>query len=301
MTTLGQMVESIRHSLSGFDVSKEAVLELASAVSATDKALPFDGEGPRGAASAGVAEVGMELVRVKEVDSASGSLILYGFGRGYRGTKATPHPAGSEVRVNPAWPASTVAREVNGVLAEVYPRVYGVRHHETTFPSGGGAIDLPSDAVGVIAVYVGDTHRDGEWVREDRWSLQPDSSDQGKALRIGGRYHSSDRIRVAYAVRPELFDLEGSLSQGFEAVTGLDSRVADLVRVGVAARMAPFVDVAKLPFLSSAARNEGEMRGPTTGAQAARLLYSMYQARIDQESQVLAKEHSIRLHFTGRL
>lgn len=301
MGTLGQIVESVRHSLSGFDANKESVLELTSSVSASAKELPIDDGSAMGGASRGVAEVNMELVRVKSLDATTPALVLYSFGRGYRGTPAVAHPAGSEVRVNPAWPASSVAAEVNGVLNEVYPRVYGVRYHETAFPARGGAIDLPADATGVVAVYVNDPRRDDEWVREDRWSFQPDSSDVGRALRVGGRYNASDRLRIVYSVRPGLFDLSGSLSQDFETVTGLDSRVQDLVRLGVAARMAPFVDVAKLPFLGAAARGDGELRGPTTGSTVARLLYSMFQARVDQEAAVLNKEHPIRLHFTGRL
>ena len=156
MATLGQIVESVRHSLSGFDASKESVLELTAPVSASVKTLPIDDGTAQSGAARGIAEVDLELVRVKALDPQAPALTLYTFGRGYRGTKAVAHSAGTEVRVNPSWPASTVAREVNGVLQEVYPRVYGVRYHETTFPTTRGAIDLPADATGVIAVYVED-------------------------------------------------------------------------------------------------------------------------------------------------
>lgn len=303
MTTLGQIIESTRHALSGFDANREAVTALASAATADATTLSVEETGGSGGsgviASRGIAEVDLELVRVKSVNPQDATVLLYPFGRGYRGTTAASHDAGAEIRFNPAFPKSTVADHVNGVLREVYPRVYAVKSHETTFPSDRGAIDLPAAAVGVISVWVEDTTRTDQWVREDRWTYQPDSTTVGKGLRVGGKYPSGRGLRVVYAARPVLFDLSAGLDQDFATVTGLDERLVDLVALGVACRMAPFIDVGKLPYLSAQARTDGEQRGPGTAASAARLLFSLFQQRVEQESSVLAKEHPIRLHRSG--
>lgn len=293
MTTLGALIEATRHSLAGFDQAAEAVAAVAYELTPTAKVVRVDDVSD---ASIGIAEVDFELLRVKGVDRTSSDLILFPFGRGYRGTTATTHAVDAEVRFNPAWPASTVAREINGVLAEIYPDVYAVKAHETTLPVRGG-VDVPADAAGVISVWV-NNDADG-WLREDRWDWQPDSAADGRALRVGGHYSSGVAVRVVYAARPVAFDLSGALTQDFATVTGLDARCSDLIQLGVAARLAPFIDVAKMPFQSAQLRAGGE--GSTVGSTAttARLLYSLFKQRVAQESAVLAKEHPIRVHRTG--
>lgn len=300
MSSLGQIVEFVRHSLAGFDASKDQVVELSSSVNETALTLPIDDVSTAGGAARGIAEVDLEVVRVKSIDRENEALVISTEGRGYRGTTAVAHGAGAEVRLNPPWPVSTVAREINGVIQEFYPRLHPVLVHETEFPGDVGAIDLPAIATGIIAVYVEDTIRPDQWVREDRWSLQPDSSEIGKALRLGGWHTIGDRIRVVYATRPGLFDLDGSLNQDFTDATGLDPRHEDLLRLGVAVRMAPFIDVARLPYLSAEAKADAQGRPPGSGAAASRLLYSMFQARLDDEARILDREHPIRVHFTGR-
>lgn len=299
MSTLGQIVEFVRHSLSGFDANKDAVVALSASVSASDLSLPIDDTAAASGVGRGIVEIDMEKIRVARVDTEQGALVVTPTGRGYRGTVAASHAAGAEVRINPAWAASTVAQEVNGVLREIYPRLYAVKEHETVFPSDLGAIDLPDEATGIIAVYIGDSLNADQWIREDRWVYQPDSTKIGRGLRVGGARSIGDRIRVVYAVQPGVFDLNGPLSQDFETVTGLPERVSDLIRLGVATRMAPFIDVARLPFVSAEARAD-ESRSPQGGAAAGRLLYSMFQDRLEREVQVLHREHPIRLHFTGR-
>lgn len=295
VTALGTLVETTRHALSGFDAGKDAVTALAAPLAASDVQVLVEEATPTVGASRGLVEVDFELMRVKRVDPAAGVLHLYPYGRGYRGTDAATHEVGSEVRFNPAWPAGTVAREINGVLTELYPRVYGIAYTDVALPNDRGALTLPDEAVGVVAVWVEDTSRPGQWVREDRWSYRRG----GDGLRVGGFHRPGAVVRVEYAKRPTLFDLSGSPSQTFTETTGLDGRLTDLIHLGVAARLAPFVDVSKLPHVAAAAREAGESKAPGVGVSAARFVYSLFQARLDAEAAVLAREHPIRLHFTG--
>jgi len=302
VTTLGRIIESARHALSGFDANRDAVSALSAELDNSATAISIDAAGGVGqgvVAARGLAEIDFEIVRVRSVDTVNSELLLYPFGRGYRGTSAVVHSTGTEIRFNPGWPASTVAEHVNGVLREIYPRVYAVKSSETTFPVDRGAIEVPDAAAGVISVWVEDQQRIGQWLREDRWTYQPDSTTIGKGLRVGGHYVPGTGVRVVYAARPVLFDLTGAVSQDFVTVTGLDERLVDLIEIGVAARMAPFIDVGKLPFLSASARTADETRGPGQSLSATRLLYSLFQQRIEQEQAVLAKEHPIKLHRAG--
>lgn len=299
MSNLGELVEWTRQALTSSDTIKDSVGALTAPVTASDVTLSVSDLGTVSGAAQGLVEIDFELMRMKSIDAQSSQVVLYPFGRGYRGTTAASHAVDTEVRFNPAFPASRVAREINGVLTEIYPAVYSVQDHETEFPANGGAIDLPADAVGVISVYTEDDYNAGQWIEEHRWRYNPDSTTTGYGLRVGGHYRPGHGIRVVYAQRPALFDLDGALTQDFATVTGLPARCEDLIQLGVAYRLAPFVDLAKLPFLSASAREMGDAKAPGTGAQVARLLFTLFQQRVEQESAVLAKEHPIRLHKTG--
>lgn len=294
MPTLGDVVEQVRHRLSGMDARREQVAALSSAITAADTTLVLDGDqAVFSAAGSAVLEVGLELMRVRASSPQDGTVTLWPFGRGYRATTPAAHAAGEEVRVGPVWPAATIAREVNGVLSEVYPLVYGVRSFESTLSTVEHGLPLPADAVGVISVWVAEL-ADEEWVREDNWYFNRDSSTTGRPLFIGSQRDGS-RVRVVYATEPALFDLTaaGVLSQPWSA-TGLSDRLTDLVALGVAKRLAPWTDTAALAGVA-AAPTDGRREGNAGGSQT-RLLATLFQARLEQESRVLAKEHPIRVH-----
>lgn len=283
--------------MSGYDQAQDAVGGLSSALTADGLVLNVD---DISGASRGIAEVDLEVMRVRQVDPQNNSLLLYPFGRGYRGSVATTHAPGTEVRFNPTWLAATVAREINGVLDEIYPTVYGVQSEEFSFQSAGTGTALPIDdyAVGVISVWVNDGSTKDEWIRDDHWDYNPDSSTVGKGLRMSTAYRAGRLGRVVYAVKPQKFDLGGALDQDFQAVTGLPERCADLLTLGVAYRMAPYIDVGRLSFLSASAREDGTNRRSGDASTVARLLASIFKARLDAEALVLAREHPIRVHAT---
>lgn len=294
MTTLGHLVEKVRHRLGGPNTSASASLEAA--VSATDLTFTLD---DASGFSRGIAEVGLELVRIGSVDPASRTLTIPAWGRGYRATIARAHALGSEVVFNPTWPKGLVADEINGVLHEVYPDLYAVRHHETTMPTDPREpLDLPDGTIGVIAVHYADPSLPDVWVPEDRWRFDPDSTDDDRPLRVGGHHRPGTPIRVTYAKRPGVFDLSASdvLTLDFGDVTGLDDRVADIIALGVASRLTPFLEVNRLPQAGAEARADAQSKPAGQAATTARLLYSEFRARVEQERRVLNKEHPIRVH-----
>lgn len=289
MTTLGTLVERVRHHLSGLDARAEDVGALRQAIDASAVELSIDGQVANGS---DLIEIDMEQMRVRTADESNATVTLWPFGRGYRGTTAAAHEAGVEVRFSPAWPASTVATEINGVINEVYPLVYAVKQHTTTVPSLG-AIETPADCVGVISVWVENRAASDQWDREDRWDYNRDSTTTGRGLRIGGHHTPGDAVRIVYAAAPTPFTIPGALSQDFATVTGLSDRVADLLVLGVAARLAPTIDLGRLP--SAAA--DPIQREPGAGGSQTRLLRTLFQSRLEQEAMVLAKEHPIRRHM----
>jgi hypothetical protein len=187
-----------------------------------------------------------------------------------------------------------VAREINGVLLEVYPSVYGVRSVETVAPFDG-AITIPTTAIGIISVWYEDTRNPDQWLPITRYDFTPDASDLGQTLRVVAP-RQGIRIRVVFAERPALFDLDGDLDQDFAQVTGLDDRCIDLLSLGVAKRLAPFIDVSRLTAVYAESVDATTARPAGAGGTVARLLTSLFMNRLEVEASVLAREHPIRVH-----
>lgn len=289
MPTLAKVISDVRHRLAGAGAYTDMVSELREAISASALTIPVDAA--FNGAAGGVYEIGLEKVRVKAVDETTSTLTAFSFGRGYDGTLAAAHAAGSEVVHAPVFPASTVASEVNGVLHELYPSLYAVRQYEAAYTPAG--FTIPAGGVGVIAVYRQGAGATG-WHRLDQWRFDPDSGNGLWVKHVG----AGETVRVVYATRPGVFDLSsGSVLAGdFSAVTGLDDRVADVIALGVAYRLAPFFDTARLPATGAEPRADGQSKPPGSGAQASRLLLAEFTQRVQQEAAVLAKEHPIRIH-----
>lgn len=199
MPTLGRILGAVRHRLAGVGVYEDDSCELMQPLSESGLVLQVDSvQG----VTRGVFEVGLELLRVKAVDVASSTITLPTFGRGYKGTTVSAHPAGSEVVANPMWPASVVAAEVNGVLNELYPSLYAVRSFEAVLVAGV-PFTVPAECTGIIAVFVSYDTADG-WVRQDSWRWEPDA---GQGLRVD-HARPGAVVRVVYAARPGTFVLD---------------------------------------------------------------------------------------------
>lgn len=287
--TLAKIIGDVRHRLAGAGAYTDTVSELAQPVSPTDLTLSLDSAAFT--ARAGIYEIGLEKVRVKSTDTATATLTLFAFGRGYDGTTPAAHAAGAEVVHNPLFAASTVAAEVNGVLHELYPSLYAVRQFEAAYTLTG--FTIPAGATGVIAVYRQGAGASG-WNRLDQWRFDPDS---GNGLWVK-HVEAGETVRVVYAARPGVFDLTdpGAVDGDFATVTGLEDRHADLLALGVAYRLAPFTDMARLGATGAEARADGQSKPPGGGAAAGRLLLAEFTQRVQQEAAVLAKEHPIRTH-----
>lgn len=298
MSTLSQLIERVKARLGGPTTGSSAVLQ--NAIGESDLLVSLDSVA---GFSRGVAQIGLELVRVAEVDTAARTLKIPAFGRGYQGTLPAAHEAGSEVLFNPTWRSSVIAEEINGVLTQIYPSIYGVRTFETTFPADRRRpVDIPAEATGVISVYVADPSLPNVWHLEPRWGFFPDGTDPGEDahLWVGGNWRPAWPVRVVYATAPGVFDLSdpASLAEDFEDVTGLPRRLEDLLALGVAARLAPFLEVSRLPNASAEAQANQQTKPPGHATSTARYFAQQFQARLEQEQRALHREHPIRIHRT---
>lgn len=292
MTTLAQVVERTRARLNGDRTTASSYLTQP----IDESALTIPLESTAGF-SRGIAEVGFELVRVDSIDSTSRALKVPPYGRGYRATAASAHPAGTEVLWAPTYPAAVIADELNGVIGSLYPDLYVVRTHTTEVPARPQPVDVPAEATGIIGVWVRDEVRD-MWLPEDRWRYDPDSTDDGRTLLVGGHHRPGTRVRIVYSTAPGLFDVTHP-DADFEETTGYPERVVDILALGVAARLAPYLDLTRLPASSAEARADGQSKPVGVASTLSRLLNQEFRRRVDDEVRALHRAHPIRVHRTG--
>lgn len=286
MPTLGSLISHVRHRLTGVGSYLGNSAELTQDLNEDSLLVRVDDATKH---SAGVYEIGLEKVRVKSVDASSSTFRLFGFGRGYEGTTIAFHPEGSEIVRAGAFPASTIAQEVNGVLAEIFPMLYGVVTEDFVYAA---PFVMPEDCAGIVAVFVSDRRAIDGWRRVDRWQWEPDS---GQGLKIFDAERNGT-VRVTYAVEPKPFDLsEVSAAESDWSLTGLPDRMTNLLTLGVAYRLAPMADTGNLFHVGQEARAD-VTKPPQRGATISRLLQQQFQQALVNEQQVLHKKHPIRIH-----
>ena len=290
MPTLGDLLATTRHRLLGVGSYTERVSQLAADIEEGTLSIQVDeiiGQGRE------VIEIGLEKIRLKRADSANSTLTAYDFGRGYDGTLQSSHSQGDEVTWSPQIPNFTIVKEINDLLHSMYPMLYGVQTLDTTYDhSAESPFVLPDEAVDVVAVFRETRHAHG-WERVDNWRFEPDS---GQGLVVQATRGTN--LRVVYATEIGQFDLTDPniLEVDFSNATGLEDRVAHLIPVGVASRLASFYDFGKLGSTGMETRADGGGKGLGAGTQVANRLYQEFQVGLESEAKVLHKAHPIRLH-----
>ena len=290
--SLGDMVEGVLSALYGQTAQSDSATSLASAISATD--LKFTVDDPTDL-SAGTVEIDSELLRIVEVDMSSAEVTVAPTGRGRRGTKASAHAVGAEVRVQPIIPYSSVVREVHAELATIYPRISATRYVEFQANAVTRVYPLPDDLGLVLDVRYKDPI--GEWQRVRDWEVEQGqnttSVSSGVSLRLP--YPPNATVRVIYGSPFGRFtELTDSLADA-----GVPESLEDVIRLGVVCRLLPTLDIARLSVTSTASSDaNGRPPTPGTGVMVARELRAAYRERLDQEIKTFRSYFPVVLHHT---
>jgi hypothetical protein len=281
VTDLRTLVASIRDDLGAGQFDENATA-LSADIDAATTVLPVSSTD---GLSAGVYEIDFERVRVKSVDSAG--LMLFPFGRGYAGSTATEHLAGSMVAANPTVPASTIVQTMNSVLRRIFPRIFAVGGTDVELTDGQAV--LPSECYGVVSVWDG-TRRIDAWKYDQEPRLLEVLSGASDGFPLG-------TITVVYARKPGTYDLKSiDADSSFEDTTFLPDRMVDLVRLGVAAELAPRYEFARLLHTGVEHRVDPQSKPAGHGMQVGRYLEQQFLMRLEDESAQLRKEFPVRIH-----
>lgn len=244
--------------------------------------------------TAGLIEVGDELIYAEEFDRATG--VFSGCLRGWRGTTAVAHVDGEPVRNNPRFPRITVKRAINDAVVNVFPSVSAVK--TTEFAGVGGTVRyaLPADARAVLSVRYSEPGSSGYWSECKIWRFDPSPGGGAAGERsidildaIPGRM-----IRVTYRAEPS--PLSG-LADDFETVTGLEGFMRDVVVYGATARLVSPVELAKISGTSAAQKLLNEVSPVGVGSEQAKMWWGLYQQRLQEAIVRYRQLYPLNKHF----
>lgn len=295
MSTFAEIVDSILDQLAGYTAAPDAVTHLTADL--TVNALTLSVDDPA-ILSRGFVEVDDEVIWVKTV-AGNGTVTIPPYGRGYKGTKAASHYSGAAVRVAPNFTRFAVKREINNQIRAVYPLLYGVKAAPAFKWPGGFTyqFDLPSDAERVVDVRFRFSAIGG-WERISAWEAEhgaPSDFTGGRFVSIYTSPPPGSDMQVLYACRPSVLVND---DDDFATVTGLHDGVRDVIELGVMARMARFLDAARLSVQSVASDDLDNPRAVGSATNVANDLYRQYQYRLAAEQQALATRYPPRIHRT---
>lgn len=296
MSTFGEMTDNTLLYLSGFTVSQDQATYLTSGITSGSTSLAL---ADATALSRGLLEIGDELLWVDTVDTASNQATVPPYGRGYRSTTASAHSSGERVVAAPMFPRILVKRAINETILSTYPDLFAVKETSFTYVPGQYTYPLPADADTVVSVKWQDITAATDWIDCRHWDIDSKAASTvfatGQSITISDSIVPGRTVRIVYTAQPTALATEGD---SFTAVSGLPVSCEDLIRLGAAHRMVPFLDAPHLQGASAEADLAANMRPVGGAATLGRYLLQTYQLRLQAESAKLQGQYPVRVRYT---
>lgn len=295
MSTFAQLTDATLLYLYGFTVEQDQETYLTSNVTDTDTTFPI---ADTTSISRGVIEIGDELIRIDDVNSTGLVAVAPPYGRGYRGTVAAAHTNGTRVVSRPLFPRVLVKGALNQAIQSVFPYVSAVAETTFTYSPAVSTYALPAGAQSVLAITWQTVGPSKEWMPVRRWRI--DSAAETGAFPTGATLSLYDAItpgrtvKVVYMKPPTAIASEASEF----TTSGLPASAEDLIRLGAAMRLIPFLDSPHLSGMSAEADFTANMRPVGGSAQLARSLMQQYQIRLQEEAARQQALWPARSHYT---
>jgi hypothetical protein len=288
--TLGSIAEKILGCLQGSGTTNNLMATLTQDISTTDLTFTVD---DTTVLSRGLVEIDREQIWVSSVSTTAATIAPWG--RGWRGTTSAAHTSGSAIRVSPTWPMSTIYTQINNATMALYPGIFAVKTYDFTISGGYFQFGLPADVEVVLDVSTSWTMLSG-WEPVTSWDTTMDANltdfPTGRMLSLDCSVTPSTRVKVTYAARPILMSNPSDLF----SVTGLAASQKDLLVLGAALRLFPWVDVSRVAEQSveAGALAKGGQLGASVSM--ARDFRSEYQRRLGEERAALNAKYGRRAH-----
>lgn len=290
MPTVASLVTETVKILHGYGQTSDRQAVLSNAIGTSD--LSFTVDAAQGAAvgiNPGPVEIDSEMLFVTAVDSTTNTCVVAnGFGRGYDTTTATSHVQYSKITSQPKFPRVWVLNQMNEVLSAISPALFAVRTYTTTvtyptntYTPGGTAAPL-----GILDCQWQDVY--GDWVHTPAYSIdQYDGT-----FRVGSGPMLGRPIRFIYKTEAQLLVAE---TDDFVSATGLPASAADLLVLGVAAKMVPTFDISRAQMNSVEQQSRSQVVPPNTGINIGTYLQHQFDNRLKSEADSLRRRYPPRL------
>lgn len=287
MTTLNELVASIHSSLHSYTGTQEQITWLTAGVDASTTSFPVN---DTEAVMRGIAEVDDELIYVHT--SATNTLTLAPFGRGFRGSVAAAHATNAMIVFDPAFPRVRIIEAINQCIEGLFPVLFQVKTTDLTSVATDVSYVLPADCEQVLSVtvkYPGDPS--DYWAPLTGWSFDTTNT-SGNVLNTSVGLPGST-IRVTYAAK------FSPLTSTF-ALAGLSESYADVILYCVAARMIRFLEPARLQTKAVENISRAQVTQAGDAGRMANQLYAMYQTRVAEERKRLLTTFPSQPNFLPR-
>lgn len=295
MTTFGQLTDEVLIALSGYTQRQDQATSLASGISATALTLTV---AAGSVVSRGMIEIDEELIWVDSYNSATGVVTIAPYGRGYRGTTAAEHSAGTRVTIAPTFPRYNIKQYINQAIGGVYPDLFAVKNTQFNFVAVRTTYQMPSDMIDAQQVTWQTIGPSKEWLpvrhyRMDNMAAQS-AWPTGKTISVYDAIVPGRPINVTYTAKPSTLQYD---SDDF-CETGLPDSAREVIIFGAAWRAVSFLDLGRIPAASAEADAIQSNDPVGSGQNASRLLFQMYQQRLQIEQRKQQEIFPVRVRIT---
>ncbi|WP_147450952.1 hypothetical protein [Streptomyces hoynatensis] len=258
--------------------------ELAADLAADDITFTVDPTDLRSIAR-GVVEIDDELLLVRSYDTTSGVVTVMGGarGRGYAGTTAAPHAAGSLVTTAPAYARQVVKDALADTVMTLYPDLVVFGETEIVKTSVVWEYEMPSEAEDVWYVTGSTIGPTRVWMPLQNWRFNPDAATSafpsGKSIQLLDEIVPGRTYRVVYAKRPQL------LVSGADdwSLTGYPDSVAEVAVWGACARLVTTYEAARLQQRAVESVERSKIVGPQSALRTAAYYQELYAQALERE------------------
>jgi hypothetical protein len=283
MATLNELTEQTIGEINSYVKNQESVSVITSSIDSDDLTIIVD---DAQSLSKGILEIDDELIYAKKVISDSGSVQVLGtagnpVGRGWRGTTAASHVAGSVIRNNPIFPRAQVKRAINETIKGMnFPCITN-----TTFTFNGSDYSyiMPDALEDITGISWDVPDSTGVWQIIKGWRLDTNYYDEDtasikQALVLKETPMPGRLVNVQYTKYPTAITDNQDLS-----VSGLPSSCEDVVRLGAMYRLLSTVDPGKVSAVSVSADALDQPVQAGASTTAAKYIFQLYTVRLQEE------------------
>ncbi len=284
MATLNQLTDQTIGEVNAYVKNQESVTIITNTATSGDITLTVD---DTTALSKGIVELNDELIYLKKVIAASGTVQVLGIagnavGRGWRATTATSHPSGSIVRNNPIFPRTQVKRAILETIKGMnFPCI-----SNTTFTFNGSDYSyiMPDALEDITGISWDVPDSTGVWsiiknYRVDKNYYDATTNTIKQALILKESPMPGRTVNVQYTKLPTTITDNQELT-----VSGLPASCEDVVRLGAMYRLLSTVDPGKVIATSVSADALDQPVSAGASTTAAKYLFQLYSVRLAEET-----------------